>query len=414
MSSQVHVALVAIVAALCVAAGWPDLRPRPTGEKRVRDAVAVVAVERYAELDAIPGARANGELWVRYFEDALGIPGTHIHVRENEQARDVGVIEAAEAAAASVQPGGSVWFVFIGHGWQGRRGDALLVGYDAPPEDRMIERRSVTQSEVLDILEQSPAAHVYAFMDTCFSGQLPDGKSLVANLQGRRPVRAANRPSSKSVIFTAAEGDQFAGPLPGVERPAFTYLALGGLFGWGDLDDDGRVRSDELLEFLSSTFRRVAPSQTPTAFPRSNSVEIAPSLGEDMPAFGEILRAIAIRKTGVYLVADTTAARVADGLAQALQQQGVAVVRATEGGMSDKPTVYLSAVHRQSRTDDGLQRVAVRVSVNVVRDQRKIRGFERRGIGGSTLSLADATAAAEAQVVKEMKSEDLLRSLGLE
>ena len=156
------------------------------------------------------------------------------------------------------------------------------------------------------------------------------------------------------------------------------------------------------------------PSQTPTAFPRSNSVEIAPSLGEDMPAFGEILRAIAIRKTGVYLVADTTAARVADGLAQALQQQGVAVVRATEGGMSDKPTVYLSAVHRQSRTDDGLQRVAVRVSVNVVRDQRKIRGFERRGIGGSTLSLADATAAAEAQVVKEMKSEDLLRSLGLE
>jgi hypothetical protein len=413
MSPRIHIALLGVAAALCLAAGWPELRPRPAGEQRRKDAAAVIAVERYADLDAIPGARVNGQLWVHYFEQALRIPRTHIHVREDDQARDVGVLEAAEAAASSVEPGGSVWFVFIGHGWQGRRGDALLVGYDAPPDDRTIERRSVSQNEVLDILEQSQAAHVYAFMDTCFSGQLPGGKSLVANLQGRRPARAVARPSSKSVVFTAAAGDQFAGPLPGEERPAFTYLALGGLFGWGDLDHDGRVRSDELLEFLSSTFRRVAPSQTPTVFPESAPVEIAPSLREDAPAFGEILRRITLRQTGVYLVADPTASGIADGLERLLRQQGVQVVRASGGGLSDKPVVRLSADRRGS-ADGALQRVGIQLSVRVLRDQETIRSFERNGIGGSTLSQADAAAAAEAQIVKEMENENLLRTLGLE
>src|SRR5262245_51580210 len=99
---------------------WPDLsRPpavapgEPGGE---RDAALIVSVERYAELPGIPGAAANAADWHRYLTEGRRVPAERVRLlRDNE-----GTLEKlrrfAREAAAQVQPGGTLWFVFIGHG----------------------------------------------------------------------------------------------------------------------------------------------------------------------------------------------------------------------------------------------------------------------------------------------------------
>ena len=52
-------------------------------------------------------------------------------------------------------------------------------------------------------------------------------------------------------LATAAAADQFAGPLPDQDRPAFSYLVLGAAQGWGDRDADGAVTLAEAVDYAT-------------------------------------------------------------------------------------------------------------------------------------------------------------------
>ena len=65
-------------------------------------------------------------------------------------------------------------------------------------------------------------------------------------MPGLQPmIPAYAMPQGGTTVLTAAAGDQFAGPLPSTERPAYSYLILGALQGWGDADGDGSVTAKE-------------------------------------------------------------------------------------------------------------------------------------------------------------------------
>lgn len=103
-------------------------------------------------------------------------------------------------------------------------------------------------------------------LDACFSGRAPDGATLMPGMQPLLAVREQPVEDTRVATLTAAESNQFAGPLPGAERPAFTYLLLGALRGWGDFDGDGRVSLREAGQYARDalqTLLRDRP-QTPT------------------------------------------------------------------------------------------------------------------------------------------------------
>jgi TolB-like protein len=52
-----------------------------------------------------------------------------------------------------------------------------------------------------------------------------------------------------TLILSAAKSNQFAGPLPGAQRPAFSYLVLGGLRGWADQDGNGQITAREVRDY---------------------------------------------------------------------------------------------------------------------------------------------------------------------
>jgi formylglycine-generating enzyme required for sulfatase activity len=130
--------------------------------------------------------------------------------------------------------------------------------------------RSVPRQELLGLLDAGPQAQTVALLDACFSGQTGTGAALVAGLQPIIPTALLEGAGRRARVLTAAGSGEFSGPLPGSARPAFSYLALGGLMGWADVDGtgnrDGRVSAGELRDYVQGALNitMTGRTQTPT------------------------------------------------------------------------------------------------------------------------------------------------------
>jgi len=236
---------------------WPDLSRIASqvggGE---RDAAVVVGVENYAHVARVPQAADNASDWYSYLVKTRRVPLENVILMLEEDATMEEMRWSAEEAARRVQKGGTLWFVFIGHGAPARDGkDGLLVGFDAQQKARSIEARSLSRSLLLKKLTDSKAKRIQVLLDACFSGQSTNGEQLVAGLQPLVVTSLTATQDPRLTLMTAAGSDEYAGPLPGAARPAFSYLALGGLRGWADSNADGKVTSGELHGYVTHAMR---------------------------------------------------------------------------------------------------------------------------------------------------------------
>ena len=290
-------ALLAVILAAAAPAfaqpRWPDLSHASArsggGEK---DAAVIVGLENYAAVAAVPGALKNADDWHEYLTDALGVPLDKVALLRDGDATLETMRDAARKAAASVEPGGTLWFVYIGHGAPTKDGkDGLLVGWDAQQRADSLFSRSLPQKELLRTLGVGRQARTLVLIDACFSGRTASGAPLVPGLQplivkmGDAPSQLA---AARAVVLTAAHSDQFAGPLPGAARPAFSYLALGGLRGWA-ADADGKVTAERLVAYVAKTLRAFQTQQQPELSSYAPGQVLA-TAHENAPDLGELVR----------------------------------------------------------------------------------------------------------------------------
>src|SRR5579864_8495097 len=153
--------------------GWPDLSRSPGarggGEN---DAALIVGIEKYAAVPPIAGAVRNAQDWYAFFANTLKVPPSQLTLlRDNEGTKEK-MRKFAAAAAAAVKPGGTLWFVYIGHGAPARDGtDGVLVGFDAQQDADSLYERSVPQKEMLGLLKAGAQEKTVAIIDACFSGR---------------------------------------------------------------------------------------------------------------------------------------------------------------------------------------------------------------------------------------------------
>ena len=141
-----------------------------------------------------------------------------------------------------VRPGGTLWFVFIGHGAPAQiDSDGLLVAADVARSKDGLSEGSLSRTELVDLLGTGQQSETVLVLDAAFSGKSPDGTALVDDLP---PPSRVTPELEAGTLLSAAEAG-VAGPLHGTARPAFSYLVLGALRGWGDLDQDGEVTAAE-------------------------------------------------------------------------------------------------------------------------------------------------------------------------
>jgi hypothetical protein len=265
---------------------WPALErkfARSTGYEGAKDQAVIVAIEDYQRLSDIEGAVANGRAWRRYLTSALNVPTENITELYDSDAQDYKIRDALRGSVNAVRRGGRIWFVFIGHGAPSRHDaedggkDGLLVGHDASDDAEGLERRSVRRSEVMSELGKRSADEVtaVAILDSCFSGRSSRGELV----EGLMPMVVVSKHAPRSVVvITAARGNEFAGPLPGAKRPAFSYLVLGGLRGWADANRDRKITAREVVDYAGETLRRElrgGRSQRPTLEAASGDTELS-------------------------------------------------------------------------------------------------------------------------------------------
>jgi len=237
------------IPALAKQGPWPDLSaPPPLQGGGESDAALLIGIEDYLLVEDVPGALDNIDDWYMWLKKTRGLPlGSTVMLRDEQATRET-ILEETQEAAGRVGPGGTLWFLFIGHGAPSKDGqDGLLLGADVQQTASSVYARGVSQAELLEILARGSGANTVLVLDTCFSGKSGGGAALVDGLQPLIPGYAVQKPGA--TILTAGRGNEFAGPLPGVPRPAFSYLVLGGLYGWADLDGNGDVTAGEAVRY---------------------------------------------------------------------------------------------------------------------------------------------------------------------
>ena len=258
--------------ALCALAGpalatWPSLSPPPAATGGgAKDAALVIAIEDYFAVPDVAGARANGSDWVRWLTKTRGLKPQNVVTLWDGDATAEAMARAADAVAAKAGKGGTVWVVFIGHGAPAKsRDDGLLVAVDAQQTTDGVYGRSLAQKDLAARLGSGPQARTLIVVDACFSGQTAGGEPLAKGVQPMLPVDFV---AGSATVLTAGTSQEFAGALPGVARPAFSYLLLGALRGWGDADQDGAVTVSEAVDYARTTLGTVVRgrTQTPQAY----------------------------------------------------------------------------------------------------------------------------------------------------
>lgn len=233
---------------------WPSLsEPAKIAGGGEKDAAVIVGAENYLMVSKVAGARRNAEDWQSYLSGALKVPSEKVFLLRDNEATLEKMKRYASRAASQVEPGGRLWFVFIGHGAPSKDGDdGLLIGVDAQQDPDGLYARSLPRGELLSLLSKGKQTSTIVILDACFSGRSSSGEALVAGLQPLVLVRPAPIGDARTILMTAAKSDQFAGPLPkaGESRPAFSYLALGALRGWA-ADAKGIVTASAVVAFAN-------------------------------------------------------------------------------------------------------------------------------------------------------------------
>jgi hypothetical protein len=283
---------------------WPDLSQPPRFGGGGKDAAVIVAIEDYVFVSDISGATENGLNWYSYLTDGRGTAPSRVHLVTNHDATKEEIEDAIQRAREAVDPGGTLWFVFIGHGAPGQDGqDGLLVGSDTRQTASSVYARGLLQESLIASLEAGPQAQTVAVIDACFSGSAGSGTALVDGLQPMIPTYALSGASRNTVVLSAGASNQLAGPLPGLSRPAFSYLALGALWGWGDADGSGTVTTGEVHEYTLGTLTALPLGRRQTPSIRGDSAVAFDSRVTEGPGIAGIRRSLERPSTDVAATA---------------------------------------------------------------------------------------------------------------
>ena len=276
------------------AASWPELTLEgPAVASNATDAALIVGIEHYLAVPGVAGGSKNATDWYLHFTKRMGIPSERVTLLRDHEATVEKIERFAKKATADVRPGGTLWFVFIGHGAPARDGrDGVLVGADAQQDADSLYARSIAKKRLQALLVSGNQHSTIMLLDACFSGRADGGTALIPGLQPLIvEVAEPTPPPSQATIITAGKSDEFAGPLPGLGRPAFSYLMLGALRGWADANGDGKITAEEATTYVRNALLSTVKgrSQTPELQARERGKVLATGASEAGPDIARLV-----------------------------------------------------------------------------------------------------------------------------
>ena len=296
---SVRFAFVAVLLAACSlstsvrALDWPEVSSElPANELGANDAAILIGIGNYFALPDINNADRNATDWNTYLQKTRGVPGRNVRMMLNEEATKENILAAVTEATQQVKPGGTLWFVYVGHGAPApSHEDGLILGSDTQVSENSLIARGVAQKDILAIIDAGPQKDAVVIFDACFSGSTGDGTPLVPGSQATIPVKRVAVSVGRTVILSAS--DVVAGPLPRHDRPAFSYLLLGSMRGWADANKDKTVMLDEAFDYTKEVLVVMVNGRTQVPSIRGNTQSLlstnASEQGPDLVAFQNLI-----------------------------------------------------------------------------------------------------------------------------
>lgn len=231
----------------------------------------IISNENYQEEVGVDYAMNDGEIFMTYCKNVLGIPEENIHCRFDATLNNIKAELTWIQKVATAYNGTAKFIVYYsGHGVPDEAtGTSYLLPVDG--KGTMLET-GLSLAEFYKVLGEMPSAGVTVFMDACFSGS-KRGDGMLASARGIAIKSKPEAPKGNMVIFSAAQGDETAYPFRDKEHGLFTYYLLKKL-----QETEGNTTLGDLSSYLTEQVGRKSivangKSQTPT-------VSVAASMGE--------------------------------------------------------------------------------------------------------------------------------------
>jgi hypothetical protein len=234
----------------------PDkIKPRPA-----RDAVAIIiGIQNYKLIPKAEYANQDAQVFYDYASRALGIQQENIKLLVDDEADVSGIYKAFQNwLPLKVRKGKTDVYVFYsGHGLPSADGKSLYflpVGADRD----LIAKTAISQKEIVDALKTAQPKSVTMFIDSCYSGQIRTGETLLASA---RPVVLSVQETAyppEFTVITASASDQIASSSPDLKHGIFSYYLMKGLEGEADENKDGTITIGKLQSYLAERVPRFA------------------------------------------------------------------------------------------------------------------------------------------------------------
>ena len=235
----------------------------PQTEEQQKNTFAVIITnEDYKYVDPVPYARNDGEIFMAYCKETLGIPEEHFIICQDATYGDFhSAISTIKGLSKAFEGNCNVIFYYAGHGIPNDQGsESYLLPIDG---DSKIVDVCYPVSRLFQELGDMNANKVLVFLDACFSGA-KRGNGTLNKARGVAIKPKNQQLKGNMIVFSATTGDEAAYPYEEQEHGLFTYFLLKKL-----KESGGNCTLGELGQYLKQMVLQKSmvvnhKSQTPT------------------------------------------------------------------------------------------------------------------------------------------------------
>jgi hypothetical protein len=232
-----------------------NIKPQPA-----RDAVAIIiGIQNYKLIPKAEYASQDAQVFYDYASRALGIKQENIKLLLDDEADVSGILTAFQNwLPLKVRKGKTDVYVFYsGHGLPSPDGKSLFFLPVGANKD-FVAKTAISQQEIVAGLKAAQPKSVTMFIDSCYSGQIRTGETLLASA---RPVVLTVQDTAyppEFTVITASASDQIASSSPDLKHGIFSYYLMKGLEGEADDKGDGTITIGKLQSYLAERVPRFA------------------------------------------------------------------------------------------------------------------------------------------------------------
>ena len=233
----------------------------------------IIANENYKEVESVPYAIRDGEIFKQYCEKTLGIPKSNIKYEADATFNSIKRQLNWLGQVMDVYQGeANIIFYYAGHGIPDEANrSAYLLPVDGYGSD---VTTAYSLEKLYADLSGKPAKSIVVLLDACFSGAKRDG-GMLASARGVTIKTKQDTPKGNMVVFSAAQGDETAYPYKEKGHGMFTYYLMKKL-----QETKGTVTFGELADYVISEVKKQSiivngKMQTPLVSPSTSVTDWA-------------------------------------------------------------------------------------------------------------------------------------------